>query len=64
MGWTDNPELTHEEVIDNEVQNNISTTKIAYTSTPKEQELKDLIDKSGLPDEKIDLLLNMIESWV
>lgn len=33
------------------------------SSNPKEQELKDLIDKSGLPDEKLDVLIGMIESW-
>lgn len=63
MGWTDNPELTHEEVISNELQNNTNTSKIAYIPTPKEQELKDLIDKSGLPDEKLDVLIGMIKSW-
>lgn len=33
------------------------------SSNPKEQELKDLIDKSGLPDEKLDVLIGMIKSW-
>lgn len=36
---------------------------ITYTLNPKEQELKDLIDEAKLPDEKLDILIDMIKSW-
>ena len=37
--------------------------KVAYTPSPKEQKLKDLIDEAKLPDEKLDILIDMIKSW-
>ena len=35
--------------------------KVTYTLNPKEQELKDLIDEAKLPDEKLDILIDMIK---
>lgn len=36
---------------------------VAYTPTTKEEVLKNLIENSKLPDEKLDVLINMIKSW-
>ena len=42
-------------------QNNFKM--VAYSPNPKEQKLIDLIKETILPNEKIDILIGMIESW-
>lgn len=43
--------------------------KVFYTALPnnspqtKKDELKQLINSANIPDDKIDILINMIESW-
>lgn len=41
-----------------------SIKMVAYSPNSKEQKLINLIKETNLPDEKIDLLLNMIDSWI